>query len=146
MTRIVVTPIAFSTVSRGREGGEGGTTGDPLVSGAAARAHPPSAQQRTIATVSSRTAVSIRAVFVPATRGQASLSGTFRIRSRRRRRRNALLDRIMASNNQARPLIGAHVSIAGGVSQSLARGRQIGCDCIQIFTKSSRQWASKPYS
>src|ERR1700685_454233 len=140
MTRIVVTPIAFSTVSRGREGGEGGTTGDPLVSGAAARAHPPSAQQRTIATVS------IRAVFVPVTRGQASLSGTFRIRSRRRRRRNALLDRIMASNNQARPLIGAHVSIAGGVSQSLARGRQIGCDCIQIFTKSSRQWASKPYS
>ena len=46
----------------------------------------------------------------------------------------------------ARPLIGAHVSIAGGVSQSLGRGQQIGCDCIQIFTKSSRQWAAKPYS
>ncbi|HEY2525295.1 MAG TPA: TIM barrel protein, partial [Candidatus Binataceae bacterium] len=44
------------------------------------------------------------------------------------------------------PLIGAHVSIAGGVSHSLARGRQIGCECIQIFTKSSRQWAAKPYS
>jgi deoxyribonuclease-4 len=43
-------------------------------------------------------------------------------------------------------LVGAHVSIAGGVSQSPARGRQIGCDCIQIFTKSSRQWAAKPYS
>ena len=42
----------------------------------------------------------------------------------------------MTSGNQERPLIGAHVSIAGGVSQSLARGRQIGCDCIQIFTKS----------
>ncbi len=52
----------------------------------------------------------------------------------------------MASSNSQQPLIGAHVSIAGGVSQSLARGRQIGCDCIQIFTKSSRQWASKPYS
>ena len=52
----------------------------------------------------------------------------------------------MASRNEKRPLIGAHVSIAGGVSQSLARGRQIGCDCIQIFTKSSRQWAAKPYS
>jgi deoxyribonuclease-4 len=51
----------------------------------------------------------------------------------------------MVSEHQKRPLIGAHVSIAGGVSQSLARGRQIGCDCIQIFTKSSRQWASKPY-
>src|SRR6266478_2956516 len=52
----------------------------------------------------------------------------------------------MASRKEKRPLIGAHVSIAGGVSQSLARGRQIGCDCIQIFTKSSRQWAAKPYS
>ena len=51
----------------------------------------------------------------------------------------------MVSEHQKRPLIGAHVSIAGGVSQSLARGRQIGCDCIQIFTKSTRQWASKPY-
>jgi deoxyribonuclease IV len=44
-----------------------------------------------------------------------------------------------------RPLLGAHMSIAGGVSQSLGRGNQIGCECIQIFTKSSRQWAAKPY-
>ena len=52
----------------------------------------------------------------------------------------------MTSEKEKQPLLGAHVSIAGGVSQSLARGRQIGCDCIQIFAKSSRQWASKPYS
>jgi deoxyribonuclease-4 len=45
-----------------------------------------------------------------------------------------------------RPLLGAHVSIAGGVSQSPGRGKQIGCECIQIFTRSSRQWAAKPYS
>lgn len=45
-----------------------------------------------------------------------------------------------------RPLLGAHVSIAGGVAESLERGARIGCDSIQIFTKSSRQWASKPYS
>ena len=38
------------------------------------------------------------------------------------------------------------MSIAGGVSQSLGRGSQIGCECIQIFTRSSRQWAAKPYS
>jgi len=43
------------------------------------------------------------------------------------------------------PLLGAHMSIAGGVSQSLGRGNQIGCKCIQIFTRSSRQWAAKPY-
>jgi deoxyribonuclease IV len=48
-------------------------------------------------------------------------------------------------NSEKRPLIGAHVSIAGGISQSFGRGQQIGCDCIQIFTKSSRQWAAKPY-
>lgn len=44
-----------------------------------------------------------------------------------------------------RPLLGAHMSIAGGVSQGLVRGHQAGCECVQIFTKSSRQWASKPY-
>jgi deoxyribonuclease-4 len=36
------------------------------------------------------------------------------------------------------------MSIAGGVGEALIRGRQAGCECIQIFTKSSRQWASKP--
>jgi deoxyribonuclease-4 len=45
-----------------------------------------------------------------------------------------------------RPLLGAHMSIAGGVSEALARGQEAGCECIQIFTKSSRQWASKPYT
>ena len=38
------------------------------------------------------------------------------------------------------------MSIAGGVSEALARGKEAGCECIQIFTKSSRQWASKPYT
>ncbi len=53
----------------------------------------------------------------------------------------------MASESIVRkPLLGAHVSIAGGVAESLARGARIGCDSIQIFTKSTRQWASKPYS
>jgi deoxyribonuclease-4 len=53
----------------------------------------------------------------------------------------------MATENIVKkPLLGAHMSIAGGVAESLARGARIGCDSIQIFTKSSRQWASKPYS
>jgi deoxyribonuclease-4 len=46
----------------------------------------------------------------------------------------------------ARPMLGAHMSIAGEVGEALIRGKQVGCDCIQIFTKSSRQWASKPYT
>jgi len=42
-------------------------------------------------------------------------------------------------------LLGAHVSIAGGVFKSLERGERIGCDSIQIFTKNQRQWKAKPY-
>jgi len=48
--------------------------------------------------------------------------------------------------SSSRPLLGAHMSIAGGVSESIGRGASIGCDCIQIFTKSSRTWKNKPYS
>ncbi|HTY56105.1 MAG TPA: deoxyribonuclease IV, partial [Candidatus Binataceae bacterium] len=38
------------------------------------------------------------------------------------------------------------MSIAGGVGEALIRAKKVDCDCVQIFTKSSRQWASKPYS
>jgi len=44
------------------------------------------------------------------------------------------------------PLLGAHMSIAGGVGNALLDGKKVDCDAIQIFTKSSRQWAAKPYS
>jgi deoxyribonuclease-4 len=43
------------------------------------------------------------------------------------------------------PLLGAHMSIAGGVDKALLLGKQVNCDAIQIFTKSSRQWAASPY-
>ncbi len=46
----------------------------------------------------------------------------------------------------SRPLLGAHMSIAGEVGEALTRGKLVGCECIQIFTKSSRQWASKPFT
>src|SRR5262245_12885689 len=42
------------------------------------------------------------------------------------------------------PLLGAHMSIAGGVDKALLQGKEVGCDTVQLFTKSSRQWASKP--
>lgn len=44
------------------------------------------------------------------------------------------------------PLLGAHMSIAGGVGNAFLEGKKVDCDAIQIFTKSSRQWAAKPYS
>lgn len=41
---------------------------------------------------------------------------------------------------------GAHVSAAGGPQNAPERGREIGCDCIQIFTRNQRQWTVKPIS
>lgn len=40
-------------------------------------------------------------------------------------------------------LLGAHMSIAGGLEYAYQAGESIGCTAIQIFTKSNRQWAAK---
>lgn len=40
--------------------------------------------------------------------------------------------------------LGAHMSIAGGLERAPRRGREVGCDTIQLFTKSNRQWGAKP--
>jgi deoxyribonuclease-4 len=39
--------------------------------------------------------------------------------------------------------IGAHVSIRGGLEKAFLRGKTSGCRVIQIFTKSTVQWAQK---
>jgi deoxyribonuclease-4 len=36
------------------------------------------------------------------------------------------------------------MSIAGGVAYALRRGKEIGCDVIQLFTKNANQWRAKP--
>lgn len=40
--------------------------------------------------------------------------------------------------------LGAHESIAGGLDKALVRGQQVGCETIQLFVKSNRQWRAKP--
>ncbi len=40
-------------------------------------------------------------------------------------------------------LLGAHMSIAGGLYEALERGESIHCSVIQMFTRSNRQWAAK---
>lgn len=40
-------------------------------------------------------------------------------------------------------LIGAHISISDGFSEAITQGESIGCTCMQIFTKSNRQWHAK---
>lgn len=44
------------------------------------------------------------------------------------------------------PLIGAHMSIAGGLYRALLRGREAGCEVIQIFTRNRNRWNSKKLS
>ena len=41
-------------------------------------------------------------------------------------------------------LIGAHMSIAGGVNMAIGRARSIGCTAMQIFVKNNMQWLSRP--
>ncbi|MFQ5594019.1 MAG: deoxyribonuclease IV [Anaerolineae bacterium] len=40
--------------------------------------------------------------------------------------------------------LGAHESIAGGLDRAFARAQQVGCDAVQIFVKSNRQWKARP--
>src|SRR4030081_3359369 len=41
-------------------------------------------------------------------------------------------------------LLGAHMSIAGGVHMAIERGRSIHCTAIQMFVKNNMQWFARP--
>jgi deoxyribonuclease-4 len=47
--------------------------------------------------------------------------------------------------SSTRDLLGAHMSIAGGLHRALERGREVGCSVVQIFLKNQRQWTARPY-
>jgi len=40
-------------------------------------------------------------------------------------------------------ILGAHQSIRGGYHRAVEKANQIGCDCVQLFTKNNNQWQSK---
>ena len=40
-------------------------------------------------------------------------------------------------------LLGAHMSISGGVDKAILRGHEVACETIQIFTRSPRQWRAR---
>jgi len=42
------------------------------------------------------------------------------------------------------PLLGAHMSTAGGLHEAINRGMSIDCTAIQFFSKNNRQWHAKP--
>jgi deoxyribonuclease-4 len=39
--------------------------------------------------------------------------------------------------------LGAHVSVAGGTHKAFERGRDIGCDALQIFVKNANRWSGR---
>ena len=41
------------------------------------------------------------------------------------------------------PILGAHMSIAGGYYKSIDSGAEAGCQCVQLFTKNNNQWRAK---
>jgi len=45
-----------------------------------------------------------------------------------------------------RDLLGAHMSIAGGLHRALERGQEAGCSVVQIFLKNQLQWTARPYT
>lgn len=50
------------------------------------------------------------------------------------------------TNKKHRLLLGAHMSVAGGLEKAIQNGELLNCSAIQIFTKSNRQWYAKPIS
>ncbi|MFL6482828.1 MAG: endonuclease, partial [Nitrososphaera sp.] len=40
--------------------------------------------------------------------------------------------------------VGFHVSIAGGIANSVDNANKLGCTAFQIFTRNPRGWAAKP--
>ena len=43
----------------------------------------------------------------------------------------------------SRPLLGAHVSVAGGYENGIVNAEKLGAECIQIFGASPQQWSAK---
>ncbi len=41
------------------------------------------------------------------------------------------------------PLLGAHLSVAGGLAKAFAHGEALGCDAAQIFAKNPNQWRGR---
>jgi deoxyribonuclease-4 len=51
--------------------------------------------------------------------------------------------RAARASKKGPPLLGAHMSIAGGLPRAVERGLQVDCTALQIFTKSSNQWRAR---
>src|SRR5438552_8530217 len=48
-------------------------------------------------------------------------------------------------NRQSKLLLGAHMSIGGGVHMAIERACSINCTAMQIFVKNNMQWFARPF-
>src|SRR4051812_40953840 len=49
-------------------------------------------------------------------------------------------------NQKSAILLGAHMSIGGGVHRAIERARSIECSAMQIFVKNNMQWFARPFT
>lgn len=48
------------------------------------------------------------------------------------------------NNTINKHLLGAHLSISGGLHHAIIQAQKIGCTAVQFFSKNNRQWHAKP--
>ena len=44
--------------------------------------------------------------------------------------------------DELRPILGAHMSMAGGFHKAVERGQEVGCQCVLVFVKNSNRWTA----
>lgn len=52
----------------------------------------------------------------------------------------------MSKSSKQQILLGAHMSVSGGVHTAVDRAASIGCTALQVFTKNNNQWNGKPFT
>ncbi len=52
------------------------------------------------------------------------------------------VSKMIATSESSQRLLGAHMPTTGGLQNSLINGKSIGCNAVQLFTASPRQWNS----
>src|SRR4028118_2317781 len=50
----------------------------------------------------------------------------------------------MKPSTQSLPRIGLHAPIAGGLQHALLKAHTLGCDTVQIFSRTPRGWQARP--
>src|ERR1051326_481893 len=63
-----------------------------------------------------------------------------------RKRRQSVSSQSEIGNLKSPILLGAHMSIGGGIHRAIERGRSIDCTAMQIFVKNNMQWFARPLS